>query len=328
MSIRKMQDGRYLVDVRPQGADGKRYRRRFNTLGEARSYERHMLTNYHQKEWVEKPRSRQKLSEIFLTWWQVHGSHLENGSEIMTRIKAVSRELSDLNITMVDHLNRKSITLYQTAMRERGLKASTINRSCAMISGVFTRLAECVFFSGENPFSDTKKLRVDASEMAWLTSEEVEKLIGMVDGDNRRAVIMCLATGARWGEVQRVKAEHIFDGKVLFMKTKNGRRRAVPVSVDVESMIKTKKSGRLFCANYQTIRQAIKSVKPDIPHGQGVHILRHTFATHFMMNGGNIVVLQRILGHATIQQTMTYAHFAPDYLEEATRLNPLKGIAI
>ncbi|HHW0111911.1 TPA: tyrosine-type recombinase/integrase, partial [Escherichia coli] len=51
----------------------------------------------------------------------------------------------------------------------------------------------------------------------------------------------------------------------------------------------------------------------------------HTFASHFMMNGGNIIALQQILGHASIQQTMAYAHLAPDYLQNAVALNPLKG---
>lgn len=66
-----------------------------------------------------------------------------------------------------------------------------------------------------------------------------------------------------------------------------------------------------------------------IPKGQAVHILRHTFAAHFMMNGGNILTLQKILDHANIQQTMTYAHLASDYLQDATKLNPLRdGIHI
>jgi site-specific recombinase XerD len=47
---------------------------------------------------------------------------------------------------------------------------------------------------------------------------------------------------------------------------------------------------------------------------------RHTFASHFMMNGGNIIALQQILGHASIQQTMAYAHLAPDYLQNAVTL--------
>jgi site-specific recombinase XerD len=67
------------------------------------------------------------------------------------------------------------------------------------------------------------------------------------------------------------------------------------------------------------------SVIPDLPEGQATHVMRHTFASHFMMNGGNILTLQKILGHSSIVQTMTYAHFAPDYLNDAVRLNPLEN---
>ncbi|WP_458363729.1 hypothetical protein [Erwinia billingiae] len=41
------------------------------------------------------------------------------------------------------------------------------------------------------------------------------------------------------------------------------------------------------------------------------------------MNVGNILVLQRILGHTDIKVTMRYAHFVPDHLAEAILLNPL-----
>jgi len=44
-----------------------------------------------------------------------------------------------------------------------------------------------------------------------------------------------------------------------------------------------------------------------------------------MMNGGNIITLRDILGHAKIEQTMIYAHFAPDFLQHAVTLNPLRG---
>ncbi|WP_256258981.1 tyrosine-type recombinase/integrase [Burkholderia ubonensis] len=56
------------------------------------------------------------------------------------------------------------------------------------------------------------------------------------------------------------------------------------------------------------------------------HALRHTFASHFMMNGGNILTLQRILGHQSLTMTMRYAHLSPDHLMEAKRLNPLSTI--
>ncbi|MGI2028779.1 tyrosine-type recombinase/integrase [Endozoicomonas acroporae] len=53
--------------------------------------------------------------------------------------------------------------------------------------------------------------------------------------------------------------------------------------------------------------------------------MRHTFASHFMMNGGNILVLQKILGHSDIATTMRYAKFDPEHLKDATRLNPLSS---
>lgn len=47
-----------------------------------------------------------------------------------------------------------------------------------------------------------------------------------------------------------------------------------------------------------------------------------------MMNGGNILVLRDILGHADISMTMRYAHFAPDHLTEAVTLNPIASFTV
>ena len=44
------------------------------------------------------------------------------------------------------------------------------------------------------------------------------------------------------------------------------------------------------------------------------HVLRHTFASHFIMSGGNILTLQKILGHSDVKITLIYAHLAPDFL--------------
>lgn len=52
-------------------------------------------------------------------------------------------------------------------------------------------------------------------------------------------------------------------------------------------------------------------------------MLRHTFASHFMMNGGEILVLQRIIGHSNIRETMRYSHSSPEHLEDAVLFNPL-----
>ena len=45
-----------------------------------------------------------------------------------------------------------------------------------------------------------------------------------------------------------------------------------------------------------------------------------------MMAGGNILTLQKILGHQSLTMTMRYAHLAPEHLQEAKALNPLAQI--
>ncbi len=50
------------------------------------------------------------------------------------------------------------------------------------------------------------------------------------------------------------------------------------------------------------------------------HDLRHTFASHFMMNGGNIYDLQKILGHTSLEMTQRYAHLAPEHLVRASNV--------
>ncbi len=78
-------------------------------------------------------------------------------------------------------------------------------------------------------------------------------------------------------------------------------------------------------ASYQKFRRTMKDVKPDLPDDQATHALRHSFATHFMINGGSIITLQRTVGHSRLEQTMVYAHFAPEYLQDTVSLKTLLG---
>ncbi|WP_263479238.1 tyrosine-type recombinase/integrase [Modicisalibacter tunisiensis] len=65
-----------------------------------------------------------------------------------------------------------------------------------------------------------------------------------------------------------------------------------------------------------------------MPPGQLTPVLRHPFASHFMKNGGNSLVLQRILGHQSLTMTLRYAHVAPDHLEDAVRYNPVSRLTL
>jgi integrase len=49
-------------------------------------------------------------------------------------------------------------------------------------------------------------------------------------------------------------------------------------------------------------------------HRVRFHDLRHTYASHFVMAGGSILALQKLLGHADLKTTMKYAHLSPDFM--------------
>jgi len=189
---------------------------------------------------------------------------------------------------------------------------------------MFTYLISSGLFLSENPMDEFSGLKEDVVEMSYLSDREIENLFSALSGDNYRIAIFCISTGARWSEAIKLRKEHIVHNRVTFFETKTGKKRSVPISEVVNKIISEGKTDFIFpSANYMEFRRTLKCIKPTLPAGQATHVMRHTFATHFMINGGNIITLQRILGHSKIEQTMTYAHFAPDYLDDAIRLNPL-----
>lgn len=321
MSIKKLEDGRYEVDIRPDGRNGKRTRRKFYKKQEAIAFEKYLIANHSSNEWQKKLKDKRRLSELAEIWWKYNG---KNNAHAEHRKRELNRVINLMGDPVVSTINKSTLTYYCYDRISNGVKASTINRELTNLRGAFSFLISAGLFVSDNPLNSFKKLKEDVPEMSYLTSAEVDKLLCALQGDNYRLAVFCLSTGARWSEARKAKYEHIIHNRVTFYQTKSGKKRTVPLSPHVVDIVISDRDSFLFpSASYPQFREALKVAKPNIPKGQATHVMRHTFATHFMLKGGNILTLQKILGHAKIEQTMTYAHFAPDYLEDAIKFNPL-----
>ncbi|WFQ78862.1 tyrosine-type recombinase/integrase [Xenorhabdus sp. SF857] len=323
MAIKKLNDGRYEVDLRPHGTKGVRFRRLFNRKSEAVAFERYTLAKAENNELALNGSSKKNLSNLIEIWWLYYGQNTENGAIEKRHLIKTMRHLNDPTI---DRLTKRTIMEHRGKRLAQGITAKTINRDMYRLSGMFSTLIKIEEYTGDNPLHGLEPLSEINVAMTYLTTPEIDLLLKSLNKEERKIAVFCLSTGARWGEAENLEAQQVLKGRVIFLKTKNGKQRVVPISDDVEKEIRGRtQAGKLFKVDYKKFCNILHTVKPDLPKGQATHVLRHTFASHFMMNGGNIIALQQILGHASITQTMAYAHLAPDYLQHAITLNPLKG---
>lgn len=153
------------------------------------------------------------------------------------------------------------------------------------LSGMFTKLIQLEEFAGVHPVHGLPPLAEANPEMTFLNKAEIALLLKSFTGDDLLVALLGISTGGRWSELATLKPAQIVNGRVTFLKTKNGKKRTVPISSELESLIKKNARGNLFNVDYVSFCKVLKMVKPDIPANQATHILRHTFASHFMMNG-------------------------------------------
>lgn len=336
MPVRKLPDGRWVADFytvdRSSGKDGKRVRKKFATKSEALAYENYIHQKIDESPWLADGKETRKLSDLVQLWFDRHGITLNDGEK---RRKSMLWASECMGSPLATEFNAQLFTAYrakrlegQLARTKRVAKVSprTMNLEHAYFLAVFNELKRLGEWSAPNPLENIRQFRTDESEMAYLTSEQIDLLLNECGNstakDLKIIVKICLATGARWGEAESLKRSQISNGKITFIKTKGKKNRTIPLPPQIISEL-PKKNGILFTPCYYAFRNALERASIELPPGQLTHVLRHTFASHFMMNGGNILVLQKVLGHTDIKMTMRYAHFAPNHLEDVLYFNPL-----
>lgn len=327
MAIRSVATG-WQVDIRPQGRSGRRLRKTFPRKLDAERWEKEEMAKGLSPQYVAPAKDKRTLSECSQQWFDLRGHKLASGRSRLLSLQFIARALGDPIATRID---KKAFLAYQEQRALDGISKNYLNHELTYLKGVFNTLKKLNEWKLPNPFDGIEREKLDERELSFLSYEEMEKLIAECEestSDSLRMVVkVCLSTGCRWGEAVSLRGEHIYAGQINFTKTKTRRNRSVPVSSElISELFKGRaKRGRLFASNPETaFENALERARIELPRGQSTHVLRHTFASHFIMSGGDLVTLNKILGHKTLQMTMRYSHLTPDHLIDATQRNPLK----
>jgi len=168
---------------------------------------------------------------------------------------------------------------------------------------------------------------------AGVTSSEVGNLIR-----NNALIVLFIDTGIRSGEATNLKRANI-KGNYIIVEGKVGQR-AVPISDFTRTLLlrlpkyddgyvfhghsgKLTRSG-VYCIVKQALQQIGITGKK-----LGAHRLRHTFARHWLILGGDLRSLQIIMGHSNIHTTEKYIALAMnDVADKHKKYSPVKLMGV
>lgn len=273
------------------------------------------------------PHSR--LSDLVMVWYDVHGSTLKDAKYRLSRTLLVCERMGD---PCFSDFSARIFAEYRQA-RICDVSPATVNHETRYLRSVFNELVRLDFIE-HNPIANVRTFTVSDSELSYLTDLQIDSLFQSLKKSRNNSVYMvakvCLSVGSRWGETEKVRHIDLLskpNKAIRFVDTKNGKTRVVPVSDQLFDEIFRLRSneGRhmpIFESCRSAFRSAVKRAGIQLHEQQLTHVLRHTFASHYLMNGGQIFTLQRILGHSDIKTTMRYVHFSRDYLSDAVAFNP------
>lgn len=239
-----------------------------------------------------------------------------------------------LNITNMKSLNAVFKDMYLSEIKPQDVEAykaeriktvqpATVNRDLACLRHMFNKAIQWGYLSS-SPMKGIKLLKEPPGRLRFLSKEEVFRLLEILPEGTRIIVTFALNTGMRKSEILNLawKDTDLKNRLVIVEKTKTNERRIIPMNDIVSNLLlklsKSKKAEYVFSDEIKSnLRKSFEAglKKAEIKDFR-FHDLRHTFASHLVMAGASLKVVQQLLGHKDIKMTMRYSHLSQEHLQD------------
>jgi len=216
-------------------------------------------------------------------------------------------------------------------------RPATINRDLSRLRRMFSLAVEWELLE-ESPMAGVRLLKENNARTRYLSLEESNRLIASCIAPHIRALVtVALHSGMRLGEILNLRWYDLdfASGFILVRDSKNGESRHVPMDATLSALFRayphrlgtdlvfsSRCGGHIVDVRTGFLNSCKRAELTDLHF----HDLRHTFASQFVMAGGDLYILKEILGHKSITMTQRYAHLSPAYKAKATdHLNNIWG---
>ena len=326
---------------------GKRVRENFKTKKAAKAEESaYIKAKAEGKSILNKKKGLEitfnELAEEYEAEFKHQPSYLSYKKRILERVKDAFGEKKLSQITYLD-LERYRNKRRETETR-RGMKptASTLNKEVGVLTHMFNKAVQWDMID-RSPFDGKESLRdkENNGRLRYLSKAEISRLLAKCPKHLQEIVEVALHTGMRRGELFNLKWRDIAGRFIYLTETKNDEPRQIPINKKLAEILKRIKlrqwrvglqSEHVFTYRGNNISDTVKTAFGAAVKRAGIldfrfHDLRHTFASHYIMRGGSIGALQKILGHKSVNMTMRYAHLSNEFARnEIERLADLTDV--
>ena len=226
----------------------------------------------------------------------------------------------------LDGLTSAEVKRLLGVLIDRGLAPNTVHGFFEVVRA-FANWALREGFAVDPAVIRMRPPKVPVTELETYTETQQETMVAAAaPGWPRLAVQILLGTGMRVGELAELTLEdYESDGDVGFLKVRKGKGakfRRVPLSSRLRREIdrylnrfrQDVETNRLLMkgngqpVRMMTVEYLLMRIQERVGFKVHAHKFRHTFATEYLRNGGDIERLRRILGHSSYVMVMRYLH--------------------
>lgn len=177
-----------------------------------------------------------------------------------------------------------------------------------------------------NPTERAARVKVPKRMPRPLSSHDIDRAITSSKGTLRAIVMLGAYAGLRVSEIAALRWDDIdTTHRVIEIRDgKGGKDRSVPLAPELAAQLDAlprRADGKVIGTTGGNVSQRVRNLFTRLGIDHRPHDLRAAFATHALVaSGGNVVLVQRLMGHGSVQTTMSYLAWHPDGRDVIDRL--------